>query len=292
MKIKNKKYFFLKIIFYILSILAMALVYMLLLFILYKGLSSISLELIFSDANILNALMLKERVFDGIFPAIIGTLMLIGLSLSFGVVFGLASGIYLSIYANKKIKDFLNTCFELLATVPSIIIGFFFLLLSIYLHKTFLDNFLPSLLLSSLALSMLILPYLVKNTQLCLDNIPKKYKHLGLNLGLNKMQNLFYVLLPYSSKELTSGIFLALGRACEDTAVIMLTGAVASAGIASSIFDKYEALPFYIYYISSEYSDESELQSAFGAALVLLAIAILLFVFTNLLQKKFRKKYA
>ncbi len=84
----------------------MALVYMLLLFILYKGLSSISLELIFSDANILNALMLKERVFDGIFPAIIGTLMLIGLSLSFGVVFGLASGIYLIIYAKIKNKIF------------------------------------------------------------------------------------------------------------------------------------------------------------------------------------------
>ena len=288
----KKEYLLYKIIFFVFSILAMALVYILLLYILYKGLSSISLELIFSDANIADALMLKERVFDGIFPAILGTLMLIVLSLSFGIVFGVASGIYLSIYANVRVKAFLNTCFELLATVPSIIIGVFFLLLSIYLHKTFLDNFLPSLLLSSLALSMLILPYLVKNTQLCLDDIPKEYKHLGLTLGLNKMQNLFYVLLPYASKELASGIFLALGRACEDTAVIMLTGAVASAGVASSIFDKYEALPFYIYYISSEYSDQNELNSAFGAALILLAIAILLFVFTNLLQKKFRKKYA
>lgn len=288
----HKKYLFYKIIFYLFSFIAMGLVYMLVLFILYKGLSSISLELIFSDADVLKALMLKERVFDGIFPAIVGTLMLIALSLSFGIVFGVASGIYLSIYANKKVKEFLNTCFELLATVPSIIIGVFFLLLSIYLHKTFLDNFLPSLLLSSLALSMLILPYLVKNTQLCLDEIPKKYKDMGLTLGLNKMQNLFYVLLPYASKELMSGIFLALGRACEDTAVIMLTGAVASAGVATSLFDKYEALPFYIYYISSEYSDQNELNSAFGAALILLCIAILLFLFTTLLQRKFRRKYA
>lgn len=271
---------------------AMFLVYFLLSFVVFKGLDFISLELIFSDTNVIDALLLKQRVFDGIFPAIVGTIMLILLSLCFGLVFGLSSGIYLSIYAKGKLKSFLNTCFELLASVPSIVIGLFFLLLSIYLHKKYFDDFLPSLLLSSLALSLLILPYIVKNTQLSLDEIPKKVKHLGLTLGLNTMQNLFYILLPYCSKELLSGIFLALGRACEDTAVIMLTGAVASAGIASSIFSKYEALPFYIYYISSEYSDQDELNSAFGAAIILLIIAIGLFILTNLLQKKIRKKYA
>jgi len=270
----------------------MFLVYSLLGFIVLKGFGSISLELIFSDTDVVDAILLKQRVFDGIFPAIIGTLMLITLSLCFALIFGLSSGIYLSIYAKGRVKSFLNTCFELLAAVPSIVVGLFFLLLSIYLHKQYLDNFLPSLLLSSLALSLLILPYIVKNTQLSLDEIPKNVKLLGLTLGLNTMQNLFYILLPYCSKELLSGIFLALGRACEDTAAIMLTGAVASAGIASSVFSKYEALPFYIYYVSSEYSDQNELNSAFGAALILLLIAISLFAVTHLLHKKIRKKYA
>ena len=286
------KYSFYKTIFFLFSTMAMILVYFLLFFIVFKGLGAISLDLIFSDTSVVDALLLKQRVFDGIFPAIVGTLMLIVLSLCFALIFGLSSGIYLSIYAKGKLKSFLNTCFELLAAVPSIVVGLFFLLLSIYLHKKYLDNFLPSLLLSSLALSLLILPYIVKNTQLSLDEIPKKVKLLGLTLGLNTMQNLFYILLPYCSKELLSGIFLALGRACEDTAVIMLTGAVASAGIASSVFAKYEALPFYIYYVSSEYSDQDELNSAFGAAIILLIIAISLFVLTNLLQKKIRKKYA
>ena len=285
---KNSIY---KGVFLSISFIAMSLVYLFLLYVLYKGINSISLDLIFSDSNVLNAILLKERVFDGFFPAIVGTLMLIILSISFAITFGLSSGIYLSIYAKGKIKSFLNICFEILATVPSIVVGLFFLLLSIYLHKKYFDNFLPSLLLSSLALSLLILPYIVKNTQLSLDGIPKHIKLLGLNLGLNSMQNLFYILLPYCSKELLSGLFLALGRACEDTAVIMLTGAVASAGVATTIFAKYEALPFYIYYISSEYSSQSELNSAFGAALILLIIAISLFILTNLLQKKIRKKY-
>ena len=57
-------------------------------------------------------------------------------------------------------------------------------------------------------------------------------------------------------------------------------------------FSKYEALPFYIYYVSSEYSDQNELNSAFGAAIILLFIAISLFVITSLLHKKIRKKHA
>ncbi len=272
------------------AFIAILLVYTLLGFIIYKGFDTISLELIFQDVRVLDAILLKQRVFDGIFPAIVGTVMLIFLSLGFSFIFGFASGIYLSIYANKKIKEYINFCFDLLSSVPSILIGLFFLLLSIYLHEKFFTNFLPSLLLSSLALSLLIMPYIVKNTQYSLDTIPKNIKLLSLNLGLSKTKNLFLVLIPYSSKELLSGVFLALGRACEDTAVIMLTGAVASVGIASSIFSKYEALPFYIYYISTNYSDENELNQAFSAALILLCISLFLFLITKLIQKGVKKR--
>lgn len=280
-----------KYLFLLVSILAMSLVYILLGFVLYKGFDFISLELIFSDTKPLEALLLKERVFDGIFPAMVGTFMLIGLSLSFSLVFGFASGIYLSIYAKGRQKKLIILCFELLASVPSILVGLFFLLLSIYLHEEFKANFMPSLLLSSLALGILIMPYLVQNTRISLDNIPKKIKNTGINLGLSPTQNLFKVLLPYCSKELLSGIFLSLGRACEDTAVIMLTGAVASAGIASSIFDRYEALPFYIYYVSTNYADDKELSQAFAASLILLLIALLLFFITKIIQKKFRSHH-
>lgn len=282
------KFKFYKFIFFVLSMMAMGLVYSLIFFVLYKGFSSISLELIFGDTKPLNAILLKEQVFEGIFPAIMGTLMLIVLSLSFSFVFGFASGIYLSIYAKGFWKQFIIFCFELLASVPSILIGLFFLLISIYLYDEFGANFMPSLLLASLALGVLVMPYLVQNTKICLDNIPKKIKNLGVNLGLTPTQNLFKILLPYASKELLSGIFLSLGRACEDTSVIMLTGAVASAGIISSVFDKFEALPFYIYYISSNYADESELSRAFGASLILLLIALSLFIITKLIQKRFK----
>ena len=285
------KYFIYKILFFIFSLLAMFLVYTLLSYVFYKGISSISLDLIFEDTKVLDAILLKERVFDGIFPAIIGTLMLIFLALSFSLFVGLICGVYISLYANKNVKSILNFSFEFLASIPSILIGLFFLLLSIYLHKKF-ESFTPSLFLSSLALSLLIMPYIVKNTQESLSSIPKEIKQLALHLGLSQKDNLFKILLPYCSKDLLSGVFLALGRACEDTAVIMLTGAVASAGIVGSVFSKYEALPFYIYYMSTNYSDQRELNQAFAAALILLFLAIILFIITKLIQKNLGKKYA
>jgi phosphate transport system permease protein len=67
--------------------------------------------------------------------------------------------------------------------------------------------------------------------------------------------------------------------------VIMLTGAVASAGVPRSIFAPYEALPFYIYYISSQYADTQELLSGYSAAIILLMICSLLFGFAFIIQK-------
>jgi phosphate transport system permease protein len=75
-----------------------------------------------------------------------------------------------------------------------------------------------------------------------------------------------------------SGIILAVGRAAEDTAVILLTGVVAGAGLPSGILDKYEALPFQIFYLASEARSEAELAKGFGAALILLLLTALLFL--------------
>ncbi len=70
---------------------------------------------------------------------------------------------------------------------------------------------------------------------------------------------------------------LAAGRAAEDTAVIMLTGVVANAGLPGGVFERYEALPFTIFYYSAQYQSDAELQMAFGAALTLLCLTATIF---------------
>jgi phosphate transport system permease protein len=97
-------------------------------------------------------------------------------------------------------------------------------------------------------------------------------------LGATKLQNIFLVMIPKSLSGIMSGIILAIGRCAEDTAVIMLTGAVASAGLPRSLFSQYEALPFYIYYISSQYADPEELMQGYGASIILLLLCACLFL--------------
>ncbi len=265
-------------------------VMVLVIFIVFKGLPAISLRLIFGDTNPLDALMLKQQVFEGIFPAMVGTFLVVILSVTWAIPLGILSGIYLAEFSGSHLKKFLDFSFDLLASVPSIVIGLFGLTVAIFLHKYLSRQIYPCLLISSISLAVLIVPYIVRTTQLSLDGVSYSTKLAGYSLGASKIQNLFRVVLPSAIHGILGGVILAVGRAAEDTAVIMLTGVVATAGIPGSVFEKFEALPFYIYYISSQYSDKSELLDGFGAAIILLIICGLLFCVAHLLKNVVVKK--
>ena len=264
--------------------LALGAVCTLLLFLFARGAPSLSLELLFGDADPLKALLLRERVFDGLFPAIVGTIAVVILSVSWAIPVGIAAGIYLAEFSGQKVKKVFDLSFDILAAIPSIVIGLFGLTVAIFLHQHFSERVYPCLLISSVALAVLVIPYIFRTTQLSIEAVPHSIRAVGLSLGASKLQNLYHVLLPGSLSGILSGVILSVGRAAEDTAVIMLTGVVATAGIPKSILAKYEALPFYIYYISSQYTNQNELMTGFGAALILLAICAFLFVAAHLLK--------
>ncbi|HNS56615.1 MAG TPA: ABC transporter permease subunit, partial [Smithellaceae bacterium] len=150
--------------------------------------------------------------------------------------------------------------------------------LSIFLHKYISQNIYPCLLISAASLSFLVLPYLIRTTQIALEQIPSEDRLTALALGAGRLQNIFYVLIPRALSGIVSGVILSIGRCAEDTAVIMLTGVVAMAGLPQSLLAKYEALPFFIYYISSQYTDMQELQMGYAAAIILVGICAVLFV--------------
>jgi phosphate transport system permease protein len=140
------------------------------------------------------------------------------------------------------------------------------------------------LLISALSLAFLVLPYIIKTTQGAIERIPLLTRLTAPGLGATKLQNVMLVLLPLALSDIISGVVLAIGRCAEDTAVIMLTGVVATAGVPKSLFASFEALPFYIYYTASEYTDPAELVKGYGAALILLLICSMLFVFAHLIK--------
>ncbi len=254
-------------------------------YLLSHGLPSLGRELIFGQADPLQALLGRARVFDGIFPAIVGTLCLVVLSATLAVPVGVCSGIYLAEYAGPGMKKLSGMLFDILAGIPSIVIGLFGFSLAVFLHNHFDDRIGPCLLISSLSLSILVLPYIVRSTQVSLEELSPGIRRTALALGANKLQNITYVLIPNALSGINSGIILAVGRCAEDTSVMLLTGVVATAGVPSSLLSQYEALPFYIYYISNQYTNPEELAGGYGASLILLGVCAFLFMLAYGMKK-------
>ncbi len=255
-------------------------------FLFIGGWKSLSLQLIFGTTPPLEALLGKRQVFNGLFPAIVGTFSLVILAVCWAIPIGIAAGIYLAEYATGKSRQILNLFFDILAGLPSIVVGLFGFSITVFLNKNLSGRIYPSLLISSIALAFLVLPYIIRTTQAALEGLPSSLRMTALALGASKLQNIVRVLLPQSLSGISSGVVLATGRCAEDTAVIMLTGVVASAGIPRSLLSQYEALPFYIYYISSQYSDQEELATAYGAAIILLCICLILFSLAFVIKKR------
>lgn len=250
-------------------------------FLAVKGAPSLGIDLIFADTSVRNALLLRQQVFGGLFPAMAGTLFLVLASVGIALPLGLAMGIWLAEYAPPPLKGGLGFMMDVLAGIPSIVVGLFGFSITVFLHRILSGGIYPCLLISALSLAFLVLPYIVKTTQSALEELPLHVRLTAPSLGASKLENITHVLLPASLPDIAGGVVLAIGRCAEDTAVIMLTGVVATAGIPRSIFSNFEALPFYIYYTASEYTDHSELVRAYGAALILLIICTGLFVLAH-----------
>jgi len=259
-------------------------------FLIIKGAPSLGVGLIFADIPVLEALLLKRQVFGGLFPAMAGTFLLVLISVGISLPLGLATGVWLAEYAPLSLKKIFSFIIDILAGIPSIVVGLFGFSITVFLHHYYDNRIFPCLLISALSLAFLVLPYIVKTTQGAMESLPLQIRLTAPSLGASKFENIIYVLLPSSLSDIVSGIVLAIGRCAEDTAVIMLTGVVATAGVPKSLFSNFEALPFYIFYTASEYADQSELIKGYGAALILLLICSILFVLAHLIKYWFDQK--
>jgi phosphate transport system permease protein len=203
---------------------------------------------------------------------IAGTLLLVLLTVAIALPVGVATGIYLQIYAGPRMRAMLGLAFEILASIPSIVVGLFGFSMLLALHRLFPD-LRSSLLLAALSLALLVLPYLVQATRLGLEETPREYLSVAAALGASREDLLRRIQLPHAGRHILKGVFLAVARSAEDTAVILLTGVVASYGLPDGLGRPFEALPFHIYYTTANYDGPEELRSVFMAVLVLMAVS-------------------
>ncbi len=257
------------------ALLVVSLIAILLVFLLRRGAPALSLSLFFGNTPPLEALLGLRPVWNGIWPACAGTLCLVGLTLCLALFPGIGCGLFLAEYASPAQRRRIGCAVDMLAGMPSIVMGLFGFTLILLLRRTVWPAANTCLPAAAGCMALLVLPVLIVTTREALDAVPEHVRLTAAALGLNRSQTLRRVLLPAAAPGIRSGVILALGRAAEDTAVIMLTGVVANAGLPSGL-GKFEALPFYIYYTAAQYQDPEELSRGFGAALVLLAVSTLL----------------
>lgn len=261
-------------------------------FVVWRALPAVDVALFFGDTPPLAAVFGGAPVFDGIWPACLGTLALVLLACALAVPLGVASGVYLAEYARGRLGAAVALAVDVLAGVPSIVMGLFGFALILLLRRSVAPQANTGLLLSAVCLALLVLPYLISATRLALEGLPTPLRLTGACLGFTPAQAVGRILLPAATPGILAGVVLALGRAAEDTAVILLTGVVANAGIPATLTGKYEALPFHIYYLAAEYQSPAELAQAFASALVLVILTATLSAAARALQRRLVHKWS
>ena len=261
-------------------------------FLLVKGSSALSPNLFFGEAPVWPALMGKVPVWEGIWPACVGTLTLVFLATGISLPLGLGCGLYLALMARGRTNDVCSILINQLASIPSIIMGLFGFALILFLRKTLFPQANTCLLLAASCMAVLILPYIVRSTQNAVQAIPLSHRLIGPSLGLTLGQNIVHIILPQAGKGILGGVILAVGRAAEDTAVILLTGVVANSGLPQGLLGSFEALPFTIYFLAAEFRSPQDLLVGFGTCLVLLLLTSSLFALAHLIQRGLHRQWS
>lgn len=223
----------------------------------------------------------------GIFPAIVGTLYLIAGSLVFSLPVGIASAIYLVEYARQGFwTKLIRITNNNLAGIPSVVFGLFGMLFFV----NGLD-FGPSILAGSLTLALVILPVIISSTEEALKAIPNDYREGSLALGASKWQTIQKVILPIALPRILTGAILSVGRVGGETAPILFTvAAYFLPRLPQTVFDEAMALPYHLYVLSTSGTQiDKSLPIAYGTALVLLMLVIVINVTVSVLRNKLTK---
>lgn len=162
----------------------------------------------------------------GIWPMIVGTLMVTLGALLFAIPLGIATAIYMAEVAPMQIRNLLKPVVELLAGIPSVVFGFFGLIVIVPLiQSTFHLIVGETVLAGSLVLGIMALPTIITITEDSLRTTPQALKEASLALGATRWQTLVRVVIPYAKSGISTAIILGIGRAIGETmAVLMVTG--------------------------------------------------------------------
>jgi len=267
-------------IFRILGIITLGVLIWILGFICFNGISVMNWDFIFSYPE-------EGMTSGGIFPAIVGTLYLVLGSIIIAFPLGVMSAIYTVEYAkNNWVTKLIRIMTNNLASIPSIVFGLFGMTLFVNTLA-----FGDSIIAGSLTLSLLILPVVIRTTEEALKAVPNTYRTGSMALGANKIQTIKRIILPTAFPNIITGLVLSIGRVSGETAPILFTVvAYFLPKLPSSIFDQVMALPYHLYVLATSGTDiEKSRPVAYGTALVLIIIVLLMNTVAGVIKNQFQK---
>jgi phosphate transport system permease protein len=220
----------------------------------------------------------------GIFPAIVGTVLLTIGTAIFSVPLGIGAAIYLSEYApDNRWTRTIRIAIINLAGIPSVVYGLFGLGLFVIFLKLG-----TSILAGSLTLSIMTLPVIISTAEEALRAVPQSFRVISISVGATRWQTIRRIVLPQSLPGIMTGVILGLERAAGETAPILFTAAVFFLPrLPSSPLDPTMALPYHLFVISTQVPG-MPVEIQYGTALVLILFVLIMNLTATIIRSKAR----
>ena len=220
----------------------------------------------------------------GIFPMIAGSLYVTAGAILTGVPVGLMTAIFLSKFCPKWLHKMLKLAIDLLAGIPSVVYGFFGLMVIVPFVRNVFGGNGSSILTASLLLGMMILPTIISVSETALNAVPQNYYEGSRALGATHERSVFLTMLPAAKSGIMAGIILGIGRAIGETmAVIMVAGN--QARLPDSVLKGVRTLTANIV-IEMGYATDLHRESLIATGVVLFVFILLINLSFNLVKNR------
>ena len=212
-------------------------VFLITFFLIREGLPALSLDFI------LGMTWSPSSGLFGILPTLVGTVFVVAGAVIIALVIGVPTAIYLSEFAPFWVRNIIKSSVEVIVGIPSVVIGFFGLMVLVPLIRNTLGGRGESILAGWIVLAIMILPNLITLTEDSLRAVPRSYREASLALGATNWQTIRKVILPAASSGIRAALVLGVGRAIGETmAVLMVIGNPETPWIPLSILDRARTL--------------------------------------------------
>ncbi len=220
----------------------------------------------------------------GILPMIVGSIYVTIGAIIVGVPIGILCAVFMSKFCSPKLHKVLKPAIELLAGIPSIVYGFFGLVVIVPVMQKLFGGSGKSILTASILLGIMILPTIVSVTETAINSVTDSYYEGALGLGATHERSVFCAVLPAAKSGITAGIILGTGRAIGETmAVVMVAGNQTS--MPNGIFSGVRTLTSNIV-LEMAYAADLHRDALIGTAVVLFVFILIINLLFSLISRK------